>query len=261
MINLIKSEVYKLTHSKVFRNCNIVMVIMTFITGFSRIIFGENGKLYLLHKGMNYRQYGFTINCMKELVPIEYLYNALGSIAVMLIVSIFIVGFSVINEYESGTVRNSIAYGHSRISVYFSKLIGIGIVVASMTTIYIIISMICSSLSYGWGNLVTNEIISVILMVNIALMAIVSVNICTAFIIKSKPLLVVLLMGVISITFIRLKNPISGLFSFNPFFILMDVCAEIPSMELMRTYTINTSMLVVISSVIGIAWFKNQDVK
>ena len=264
MSNLIKSEVYKLLHSKVFRNSCITMGIMAFFTIFTRFIFND-APIYLMHTYIGDRSYGFLVNGMGDLGPVIYLKNALGGIAIVIIVSIFLVGVAIVNEFTGGTIKNSVSYGHNRTQIYLSKIIGSSIVVLGMTTVYCIVSLIGSALFYGWGEPFAisriNDMIKMILLVDIILIGIISINICLAVIIKSKALLEVVLMAMIFITATTIADPIPWFLKFNPFFMLMDVCAEIPSMNIMAIYTINTVILVIISSIIGVSWFKNQDIK
>ncbi|WBW97419.1 ABC transporter permease subunit [Oceanirhabdus sp. W0125-5] len=265
MNNLIRSEIYKLIRSRVFKNSCIVMSLVTIIVVFSKYIIGENTRFNLTHCRVGGRSYGFTISSTRDMISIEYLYNALGAIGIILIISIFIAGTSVVNEYISGTIKNSIAYGHNRISIYLSKVIASSSVVMSITTIFIIICIVGCTIVYGWGEPVTfnriSEIVRIIILVNIVLTCFISINMCLAFMIRSKALLVVVYMIINFLTVMSIANGISPIIRFNPLFMLMDICSKVPTIELMGTYTVNCLGLIAGSSLVGAIFFKNQDIK
>lgn len=265
MNNLIRSEIYKIIRSRVFKNSCIIISLSSVLVMFFKLIFHGKGSWNLIHSSIRGREYGFTISGYRDTIPIEYLYNALGIMAVILIISIFIVGVSVINEYISGAIKNSIAYGHNRIIIYLSKMIGVSIVVMGITTVFILISIFGSSIIYGLCENFTfnmiSEIIIIIIFVNIALICFVSINMCLAFMIRSKALILLVFMLNALLTLIRVAKSISSIMRFNPLFMLMDVCAKVPTMKLMVTYTVNCLVVIAVSTLVGAIFFKKQDIK
>jgi len=136
MFNMISSELYRLRKSKSFW---IMLVVVAGMAAFTSVVFGLLPAEDLM--GMR---------------PESASAMLAGAIPMSMQTILFIlVGFIVVfvcSDFDSGTIRNPLAVGVSRLEYYISKFVGILITCA----IYIVITVIATGLPYlafePWGD-------------------------------------------------------------------------------------------------------------
>ncbi|MBW9157613.1 ABC transporter permease [Clostridium sp. FP2] len=110
MLNLIKVEFYKLKTSKLFYFIIFVNLLQAVVI----YIFSDNLRV---------------MNGKKSLA---FIFNMQSSLALIILIGIFASDY-IVTEFTSGCIKNIIAYGHKRISIFTAKSIAyyVGIVIIS----------------------------------------------------------------------------------------------------------------------------------
>lgn len=171
MLNLINAELYKLKKSKTFKICIVISIILStilaskFIQKFSypENFFQQNelGKfLYSLTSEKNATTFslfgvgtGWNVLIMSTENAISYTVSSIGLGApISFLFSIFISIF-ISTEFNNGTIKNIITKGYKRKTIYFSKLIVSCISSVLFLYIFLIFSFINGFINYGIGNI------------------------------------------------------------------------------------------------------------
>lgn len=117
MMNYIKSELYRVTHSKgiyiLSGICALLLVSMNAVLHF----FGSGGHFA-------YNNTGFAFS------------SVWSSLTVVFLLTLCMGSLIFADEYKNKTISNSIAFGYSRVSLYFGKiLVGLIVSVAALTAV------------------------------------------------------------------------------------------------------------------------------
>ncbi|MBV4418954.1 ABC transporter permease [Clostridium tyrobutyricum] len=264
MYNLLKFELYKLKNSKTFRNLFIITTIL--IVFILRLFYTNAGPWKLFDFIYNNRECGFFINNFKDRIhptSLEFFNSAFGFSIVMIILIMFIVGAFVVDEYSNGTIKNIIAYGHNRIKIYISKFLIICLGIFTLVIFLLFIPVIIA-LILGWEKAVSiSEIIRIIkstVLICWIFTTIVSIYMCFMTIIKSKSIVIGL-----GIVFLFLNG--AGFFSsfkferYTPAFMLMNIGTLSPNSVDIQNMIVTCFILIILSNLLGIFIFKNQDIK
>lgn len=117
MINYIKSELYRIVHSKGIYILSGICALLLLSMNVVLHLFGQGG-----HFAYNNTEFVFSM-----------VWSALNSVFFLTLVMGSII-FA--DEYKNKTISNSIAFGYSRISLYFGKiLVGMIVSVAALTAV------------------------------------------------------------------------------------------------------------------------------
>ncbi len=122
-------------------------------------------------------------------LPVEYR-NAdglifVGALYIMFAVAVFI-GIFVGTEYSDGTIRNKIATGHTRSSIYISKLIVCAAADVMMHVLYILVVLFLGNLFIGGTTMKVTEILAFTAASITALLALTSLLLLFSMLIQSK---------------------------------------------------------------------------
>ncbi|GAA0737823.1 ABC transporter permease [Clostridium oceanicum] len=267
MYNLIKFELYKLKKNKAFKICILLTLFIVFLT--IRRFFSSTTPSHVLQFVYKGQEYGFTVNSFKDRMnpqSIEFLNSAFGYISFIEIMIMFIVGSIFINEYLKGTIKSIIAYGHERYKIYFSKLIAISVAAGILLGILLLGTVIVSIPIRGAGsNLSIESIIKIlkfVFLVWLIFIAIASIYICIAAIIRNKSLLIGLGMGyfIFSLLFAGKES----LFKYQQhtlLFKLMKIGMNYPNTDTTLNIIFLCLATIIITAVLGVITFKKQDIK
>lgn len=265
MTNLIKSDLYRLKKNKVFRNSiSCIMLTIIFITMFFA---DKEASIGIISGYTEEKMYGFYLNATSvRLNDIGIIMNSLGLTIIICIMLVIIVGDLVRERYEFGVLKNTISYGHNRYKVYISNLICTFVGIISLSLFTIATSYIIWKIIYGQGMTITySEAIIIIKMVLVQLIILCSM--CSIYtmlftLIGKKDVVAacaMLFFTFIAISLIELNNVYIN--SKVPILMLMDICSSIANNKTLLTFSINSIIIILISTTIGCIIFNKQDIK
>ncbi len=141
MKNLIKFELSKLTRSKSFIICTVIMVALLFLSVITMWWMGEELKDMAAELG--------------ESIVVEYdlitsVIQAASNADFALIVGI-VIAIMVCSDFSQGTIKTVIAKGYSRTDVYFAKLISISVMSVFMYIVSLIFGFIFGIMFFGFS--------------------------------------------------------------------------------------------------------------
>lgn len=265
MINLLKADLFRLRKSKTFRNSIIVMGIL--IIAYLIVCFMSEDFISINITFRNDRMYGFCIGRLKENASyINIFRSSLGFIIFSVLTMIFLVTDSVISKYSNGVLKNTISYGHNKYKVYLSNIITNYIGVSIITILYILLSMIVSFCLFTPDKMISKDELFVMLTVTLAVLvilgAMVSIYTLLSVIIKSKVVIATgaaLFMTFISATLFDIIDKSTQ--NKIPIYMLYDICGQPEISPLLKTWVINSFIIIVVSTILGCVIFNKQEIK
>ncbi|WP_055666086.1 ABC transporter permease [Desnuesiella massiliensis] len=266
MYNLVKFEFYKLRHSKTFRNSLIVVAALIAYT--VNLFFKNQAKWMIFNFQVNDREYGFWVNNFKDKLhpqAVEFLYSAFGFSLIIVILTMFLVGEALVDEYSNGTVKNIVAYGHSRVKIYLSKLFVTSLAVCILISFLLLGTVFAAFISGILESISLEAILEMmkfILVSYFIFAAMVSIYMLLGIYLRKKSLLVGLGMSYVLVSIFT--GGIPSLFKYQrhaPLFMLMDIGVVPPSAHTIYVLIINCSIIIMGTILLGNIIFKNQDIK
>ncbi|MGL5647673.1 MAG: hypothetical protein ACRDDY_07465 [Clostridium sp.] len=119
MLNLLKGDLYRLFHSKYYKNA----FIATIVIGIVALLLGEVRIMsFTTPEGI---QYGFNIGAEYGENYLEFLKSALGTAICMYIVGISLTSSIMINKANNGSLKNIVSYGYERWKILSSSVISL----------------------------------------------------------------------------------------------------------------------------------------
>jgi len=265
MINLIKADLFRLKKSKAYKN-SVILMGLFIILAMYKTFSGRSISILMANSGG--RLYGFLIG---DIIGNEnYLTlfrSSLGLISLITFLILFIVGDLVITRYENGEIKNTVAYGYVRYKIYLANMISILLGVVFITISSVIISMSILTIFFKPEIPISimefSTIIKVMSVAILILGSMVSVYVFLATTIRSKALIATI--GIFSITAIPIillaKNLIETIGFKVPIVMLMNICSEPATTNLLATFSLNSIILILVSNILGCIIFKNQEFK
>lgn len=265
MINLLKSDLFRLRKSKTFRNSMIVMGILI-IAYFIVCCMSEN-FISINITFRNDRMYGFCIGRLQENASyLEMFRSSLGFVIFSCLTVIFLVTDSIISRYSNGVLKNTISYGHNKYKVYLSSLVSNCIGVSIVTILYILLAMFVSVCLFTPDKMVSKNELYTMIIVSLAVLVIlwsmVSIYALLSIIIKSK--VVIATGAALFMTFISAALfDVIGKATQNkiPIYMLYDICGQPEVSPLLKTLVINSTIIIVVSTILGCIIFNKQEIK
>lgn len=176
MLRLINAEIYILLKSRVFKIlCIVAIALALILVGVSKLVSSEDFIKSSL-KGMSPQQQEQFIDQLQSLsgenAPIvqpggmglrvsskdmfhptskEVFHGSFGSGIIEILMAVLI-GAMVASEYSLGTIKNILAYGKKREYYYISKLISISVGLVIILGIMVTLATIICSFIFGWGE-------------------------------------------------------------------------------------------------------------
>lgn len=265
MINLLKADLFRLRKSKTFRNSMIVMGIL--IIGYLVVCFMSEDFISINVTFRNDRMYGFCIGRLRDNASYLNMFrSSLGFTMFSCLTMVFLVTDSVISKYSNGVLKNIISYGHNKYKVYLSNLISNYIGVSIIAISYIVFSMIASICLFMPSKMISKNELYVIFIVTLVVLvilgAMVSVYTLISVIIKSK--VVIATGAALFMTFISAALfDVIGKSTQNkiPIYMLIDICGQPEISPLLKTFVINSFIIIVVSTILGCIIFNRQEIK
>lgn len=194
MINLIRTDIYRMFKSKAIYIfiilCIAFAVAMPCIFDFARDQLANMPDVKNAMESMNMNEgqsFGFSVGMdsnalldqQTDLNAFWFVAQIFGGNILILFVAI-LASLFVTSEYSYGTIKNLVAKGFSRISIYMSKLITVWIAILIMQLVLVVITFITSAIIFGTGAITSEIIIQVLGMILIQLLLHMAIgSICT----------------------------------------------------------------------------------
>ena len=259
MLNLVKAEYLKLLTSK---KIWITLAILLFFPLYQAI----NSKVTVNHGGELVQVVDTVVNGATGILMIEK--NAL---TVLLVISAFI-SFFIGQEFQHGTIRNALALGRSRAHFYLSKLSVASIFTLIGVFIMTMLGMVAFTIAFGFGEVegINNYLTyatSAFLTLYLLILSNVSVYVMVSFLTKSSSIALVwsfvytMITGFGPTIFQETENFQYVTYWFTESFLFYTNMACQPDIERFPEMAIVSLITIVLSSVIGIYFFKRTDIK
>lgn len=265
MINLLKSDLFRLRKSKTFRNSMIVMSVL--VIAYFLVCSTSKNFISINITFRNDRMYGFGIGRISDNVSYLNIFrSSLGFTIFACLTMIFLVTDSVISRYSNGILKNTISYGHNKYKVYLSSLVSNYIGASIVTISYILFSMIIAVCLFKPNVMISKNELYVIFIVTLVVLMIlasmVSLYTLISVIIKSK--VVIATAGALFMVFgsgalfdVISKSTQNKI----PIYMLIDICGQPEISPLLKTWVINSFIIIVASTILGCIIFNKQEVK
>ncbi|WMJ24410.1 ABC transporter permease subunit [Paludicola sp. MB14-C6] len=157
MINLLRSELYKLFKSKSFYICCFICVIATIVVAFTYNFLQNNMSPEMLEQ-MNNAAISdkSSITSPNSLFTQKFngqlfLSQSFTGNTLQIILAVFVSLF-VSSEFTTGTIKNIVAKGFTRFNVYFAKLIIVWVASILMMLIIPLTAVSIGTILWGFGN-------------------------------------------------------------------------------------------------------------
>lgn len=273
MINLLNANIYKLRHSVMFRNLMIVIFIITGIS-ITISVYSPNAGLYMMSAQFNDgSKYGFGTNDFENMqLPtlIELVRSSMGLLPIVVVCVFLLAGMFFLKEFTDGTIKNTIAFGHSRIKIYVSKFmvvsLGVLLFLVVQALIYSIVIGIFkgSLLIYTFNDVITA--LSQLLVYWFIIMSITGIFILLSVLVRNQAVVVgaatMAMFGsffILALTYESIGG--LGFNAFNPFIILMEAGSiSLDSSRMLAGLGV-CGLYIVGSIVLGCYMFKRQEIK
>ncbi len=264
MYNLIRAELYKLKHDKTYRSILVITGLLMAVCIMLMVTKAGAGTIISLNDN-----YGFNINKFKDInkpTVLGIFNSAQGFSPVLQILVAFFVTSFVLNEYNYGTFKNSISIGSSRIKIYISKLMIISFGIFIITFFMLFGSALVGTAfgkASGFFNYNTiSQMFKSILLSWFIFTAMASLYMCFSIIVKSKAIVIATVVVILfSEPLIVIMTNHINYGDYLPSFLLMKICSMPLYGQAVYNIVITAVMWIIITSIIGISIFKNQDVK
>ena len=267
MFNLMKADFFRFRKSTTFKNLIIfyIVVVIIMTVGF---FYGTSASIMTFPIGD--KMAGFFIKDIFDARNyLDIFKSALGLTIFMSITMLFIITDMAISRYKLGTIKNTIAYGHSRYKIYFSNLLA---TIGSISAIYISLVLVCiivwsimASISGINININLGSIIITLKSIGILILmlwAMASFYIMISTVLRNKTVVVVF--GIMMMSFIPIfivSKLSESVINRVPYFIIMFICSNPDKTGLVWTYILSGAIMIGITSIIGCLIFNKQEIK
>ncbi|WP_123053646.1 ABC transporter permease subunit [Clostridium sp. JN-1] len=262
MYNLLKFEVYKLKHNKIFLSSLMITLLLIIYSIY--LFFHSKVTLKILETSLQGNEFGFIVNNFKDRLhpkAIEFFYSSFGFSPCIAIILIFIVGSLVLDEFSSGTINNTIVYGHTRDEIYISKFITASLSGLILTALLLFGTIALGSfINFSREFLSFNDLIKSIeftILAALILSSLTSIYMCLSMFIQNKLIFITLIILTIILT-TSYPPCFESIIKYSPIFMLIDMSSFKPD-----PYSIifSSFIIIVITIIIGILRFNKLELK
>lgn len=185
MLNILKSDFYKLRKSKAFWICAALCVVIG-----TTMVLALQGDIHrdLTQFGPGDHDYESALIKSEAASAIWGLAQAVPMNFNILIVGVFIAVF-VTSEFNNGTIKNTLSRGAGRIKVFFSKLIVCGTAAVIMQILFLSALIIAGSIVWGFdpqGISTFSSVVSVLLSQILIIVGFTALFTCISTMIRSN---------------------------------------------------------------------------
>ena len=267
MFNLIKADFFRFRKSTTFRNLIVFYIVVVIIM---TVVFFYGTSASIMTFPIGDKMAGFFIKDIFDARNyLDIFKSALGLTIFMSITMLFIITDMAISRYKLGTIKNTIAYGHSRYKIYFSNLLA---TIGSISAIYISLILVCTivwsimaSISGINININLDSIIITLKSIGILILmlwAMASFYTMISTLLKNKTVVVVF--GIMMMSFIPvfiMSKLSEEMMNKIPYFVVMFICSNPDKTWLVWTYILSAVIMISITSMIGCLIFNKQEIK
>lgn len=257
MLNIFKSEFYKLVISKAFRFC-------MFISAALGIFFAIALNMGVTGRGME--DLAALAETLSAVTMLEQTI-ALGFLPTLfaLFVSLFVAG-----EFQHGTMKNYVSKGFGRIQIYLSKVVVCGVAVLVMLLIHILFSLLAGTIIWGfdpYGVVTASNLITMFLSQCLLWFAFSSVFTFVSIWLRNTGMAIAVNVGTVflfSTILMALNYIIGDIILLSDFWILEHIstlASLTPEKGVVTRGIITGACYFVVASVSGCILFKKQDIK
>ncbi|MGG5463282.1 ABC transporter permease [Clostridium sp. B9] len=258
MMNLIKSEVFKLKREKnLYIVLLLIVILFSVISNFTyeNVVIGLKNILGTNRVNLNSGSY----------IMVEMLKSA----DILILLFLPIISSILMIDFSSGTIKNNIISGYSRSKIYLSKLIVCSITCILIVLFYVVIAFCMVTIKNGYdGSLDLNLILETIKVILIQIPIYIGI-ISTAFMIgiltQNKTVVIsiyLLYQFVIEIIFIAFGDKLSNIMQYEPISNL-DKVAHISTNTSgdNLTFILIGIVMIVVTIFIGLIKMNRMDIK
>lgn len=265
MINLIKADLYRVSRNSTIKNC--IMIFVLFVI-FATISFKDGAETYLqlCTSYVDNKVFGYLVgNPSIETGYFQIFRSSICLTIVIAIMMLFIIGDLIISGYTMGTLKNTISYGHNRIKVYLSSIVSIFLTVTIFAITTLGSTMLLWSIMYGEGNITADEIkaiLNIIPVLLIILLGMASIYILISTITKNKAIVAAL--GTFALTYLggALVGQVGSKWIAKvPVFMLSELCGTPSLTDPLGSFTINSLIIIVLTTIMGCIIFNRQEIR
>lgn len=263
MINLIKSELYRLFRSKIYKNCIIASLGIS-IFALSLAIFTDIELWITLSTGQDGLRRGFLIGLNEGANFRRLIVNALGSGAGLYIVCIVLTTSVMVSRNRCGIMKNTVSYGYDRWKIYLSQMISI-IIASSILVIGNILIILSITVAVFRPIDVNSEAMMLLIKALILYMFIIlaTISIYTLFatiISNSEVMATIVIVEVIGVAMMIEPSFPTKIINWLPYSMIRTV-AQLSGSVNFGIYLINSLIIIIIATGLGILIFNKKEIK
>lgn len=242
MINLLKTDLYKLRKSTLFYGLVIFMVIVALA------MTAINSSLDMQGKDALSFSIQFT-QMMVGIIPLTF-------------------GISIVKDFTSGYIKDSVAYGYSRTKIFLSNIITFTIGLVIILLIFPVVCTLIITVINGYGEVVTIDLamklLRMLLLMILVIVAIATIAALIAFVTRSNA---IVLLSIMVINFIvqagsiATNKVIKDIYE-NMIFYQINLISlpDISSSQIIKVVMV--SVLTMLASIlVGVYLFEKTDIK
>ncbi|MGL5351927.1 MAG: hypothetical protein ACRDA5_01230 [Clostridium sp.] len=242
MINLLKTDLYKLRKSSLFYGLVIFMIIMAVV------MTAINSSLDMQGKDALSSSIQFT-QMMVGIIPLTF-------------------GISIVKDFTTGYIKDSVAYGYSRTRIFLSNVIAFSIGLIIILLIFPVVSTLIITFLNGYGEVLTTDtIFNILRMLFLMILVIVAIATLAALIAFATRSNAIVLLSILVVNFIvqagsMATNKIIKDIYENMIFYQINLISlpDISSSQI--TSVVVVSILTIVASIlVGVYLFEKTDIK
>lgn len=263
MINLIKSELYRLFRSKTYKNCIMGSLGVTIFVLFLAI-FTDVELWIMLSTGQDGLRRGFLIGLHEGASFRELIVNALGSGAGLYIICIILTTSVMVSKYRCGIMKNTVSYGYERWKIYVSQMASMIVTISLLVICNVLTVLLITGFAFRVTN-INYEGIMLLFKALILYITIVSatISIYTFFatiISNSEVMATVVIIEIIGVAMMIEPYFPTKIINLLPYSMIRTV-AQLPENMSFWMYLINSLVIIVIATSLGILTFNKKEIK
>lgn len=261
MINLIKSDLYRLFKSKTFKNCVIGSIgIIVVILGLS--VFSDAELWIMSFVGKEGIRQGFLIGIENSSNFKELIINALGSGAGVYIITITLTSSVIISKARSGVMKNTVSYGYERWRIYLSQVISLIVAICILISATYSIILFVTYLTFRPNiniELALLAVKSLILYMSIASTTVSIYTFLATMISNSEVISVIAMSEIMGLSMIGVYLP-QSINNWIPYSMIRTL-AQVPESIELIPYLLHGLIIASVSICLGILVFNKKEIR
>lgn len=154
MFNIIKADFYKLWKSKILLWITLGFLgILLLGNGLAQ---GGDGVMTLMSDSMNYNLIHFDKKGTQMMIELLKGSNVILFFLIPIIINVFI------SDFKYKTIKNTVSYQYSRITIYLSKMLVCALFALILPVLYVVLGLVMSILFNGFVSIQLSDLIIVL---------------------------------------------------------------------------------------------------